>query len=251
MADDPTERLPLWLAVALVVAISIPYGTLLGTFSIALWAAFISWAEYFAFGASTDQLKWIYGLFPLGALTMAIFAVINNYFVDVMGMDLIVSSTIWLFIIVAGAVYMLTLIPQGMDKSLAFFNGISIFLALYFAGIPGGPGAGGGPLVSGELAWAINPWIQFLWVSLAGVFGGFLGWFNIEITFPAIDGEPVAKAAWEWVGIIGTVAISVVLFALYHPWVSILSGSPTQYAAIVGLVGVFILGIGWKAMSSA
>ena len=251
MAGDPTERLPLWLAVALVVAISVPYGTLLGAFSIALWAAFISWAEYFAFGASPDQLKWIYGLFPLGALTMAVFAVVNNYFVDVMGMDLIVSSTIWLFIIVAAAVYMLTLIPQGMDKSLAFFNGISIFLALYFAGIPGGPGAGGGPLVNGDLAWAINPWIQWLWVSLAGVFGGFLGWFNIQITFPAVDGEPVEKATWEWVGIVGTVVISVVLFALYHPWVSVLSGSTTQYAAIVGLIWVFILGIGWQAMSKA
>lgn len=251
MSGEATERIPIWLAVALVVAISVPYGTLLGEYSIALWAAFISWAEYFAFGATGDQLKWIYGLFTAGALSMAVFAVFNNYLVDVLGMDLIVSATILLFVIVAVAVYLLTLLPKGMDKSLAFFNGISMFLALYFAGIAGGPGAGGGPLVNGDLSWAINPWIQFLWISLAGVFGGFLGWFNIQITFPAADGSGVEKELWEWFGIVATVVISVVLFALYHPWTSLVQGTPTQFIAFVVVIAAVILGVGGQAIRSA
>jgi hypothetical protein len=75
---EETERIPIWLAVAVTALISVPFGTQLGIYSIPVWASFIAWAEYFAFGASPDQLKWIYGLFPLGALTMAVFGTVNN-----------------------------------------------------------------------------------------------------------------------------------------------------------------------------
>jgi hypothetical protein len=245
---EETERIPIWLAVAITALISVPFGTQLGIYSIPVWASFIAWAEYFAFGASPDQLKWIYGLFPLGALTMGVFGTVNNYFVDVLGVDLVASSAIWLFIFVALATYLLTRIPRGMDKSLAYFNGLSIFLALYFAGIPAGPGSAGGPLVSGDLAWLINPWIRWLWTSLAGVFGGFLGWFNIQITFPMIRGEPVEKDIWEWVGIVSTIVMSVLLWILYHPWFSMIEGTTTQFFVTVILIGILIIAFGGQAI---
>lgn len=248
MSEEVTNRIPIWLAVAITAFISVPFGTLLGVYSIPVWASFIAWAEYFTFGASSDQLKWIYGLFPLGALTMALFGIMNNYFVDVVGINLLVSSAVLLFIMVAAATYLLTLIPKGMDKSLAYFNGLSMFLALYFAGIPGGPGTGGGPLVSGDLAWLINPWIQWVWISLAGIFGGFLGWFNILITFPKVGGEPVEMELWEWVGIGATVIICVLLWVLYHPWFSMVEGTSTQFFAIVVAIGAFILAFGGQAI---
>lgn len=251
MSEETTDRVPLWLAVAFTAAISVPFGTLLGVYSIAVWISFIAWAEYFTFGSSPDQLKWIYGLFPLGALTMAVFATINNYFTDIMGINLIASSTILLFIFVAIATYLLTLIPQGMDKSLAYFNGLSMFLALYFAGIVGGPGTGGGPLVDGNLAWLINPWIRWVWASLAGVFGGFLGWFNILITFPTVDGEPVEIDTWEWVGMGTTVLLSVLLWILYHPWFNIAEGTSTQYFTTTVIIGILILAFGGQAIRKA
>ncbi|MDS0300564.1 DUF1097 domain-containing protein [Halogeometricum sp. S1BR25-6] len=82
---EETPRVPLWLAVAITAFVSVPFGTLLGVYSIPVWASFIAWAEYFTFGSSPGQLKWIYGLFPLGAFTMAVFGTVNNYVVDVMG----------------------------------------------------------------------------------------------------------------------------------------------------------------------
>lgn len=248
MSEESTNRVPLWLAVGITATLSVPFGTLMGVYSIPVWASFIAWAEYFTFGSSPNQLKWIYGLFPLGALTMAVFASVNNYFVDVLGMNLVVSSTIWLFILVSAATYLLTRIPQGMDKSLAYFNGLSMFLVLYFAGIVGGPGTGGGPLISGDLAWLVNPWIYWVWISLAGVFGGFLGWFNILITFPKVNGEPVEFSAWEWAGIGATVGSSLLLWIFYHPWFSLLAGTGTQYLLSVIVIGVIILAFGTQAI---
>lgn len=251
MSETETTRIPIWLAVGITATLSVPFGTLMGVYSIPVWASFIAWAEYFTFGATSDQLKWIYGLFPLGAATMAVFATVNNYFVNVLGMNLIVSSTIWILVFVSAATYLLTKIPRGMEKSLAYFNGLSIFLALYFAGIPGGPGTGGGPLISGDLAWLVNPWVYWLWASLAGVFGAFLGWFNILITFPKVDGEPVNFSAWEWAGIGATVGVSLLLWVLYHPWFSVLRGTNVQHLGSVALVALVVLAFGGQAIRSS
>jgi hypothetical protein len=248
MSDEETNRVPLWLAVSFTAALSVPFGTLLGVYSLPAWVAFISWAEYFAFGESPSQLKWIYGLFPLGALTMAVFATVNNYFVQILGVNLVVSSTIWLFIMVSAAVYLLMKIPQGMDKSLAYFNGLTMFLVLNFAGIGGGPGTGGGPLVSGNLAWLLNPWIHWLWVSIAGILGAYLGWFNILITFPEIDGDLVELATWEWTGIGVTIGMALLLWIFYHPWFSLLAGTNTQYAISIVAITIILLAFGGQAM---
>lgn len=179
---------------------------------------------------------------------MAVFATFNNYFVDVLGVNLVVSSTIWIFILVSAATYLLTQIPQGMDKSLAYFNGLSMFLVLYFAGIAGGPGTGGGPLISGDLAWLVNPWIYWIWISLAGIFGAFLGWFNILITFPKINGEAIEIRAWEWAGIGVTISMSLLLWIFYHPWFNLLSGTTIQYFVSIVVFAITILAFGGQVI---
>lgn len=241
-----TYRNPLWLAVAITVVVSVPFGTLIGKYNVALWASFIAWAEYFAFGATPDQLKWIYGLFPLGALTMAIFATFNNYFVVNLGWDLVGSATLWLFIWVAFAVWLLMQIPKGLEKGLAFFNGLSMYLALYFAQVSAGLGAG--PLTGSTLG---DPWIFWLWISLAGVFGGYLGWFNVEIAFPKIDGEAMEKKWWEVVAVVATFIFSALLWIFFHPDIAVLSGTASQFIGVIVILWILILAAGLTAISEA
>jgi hypothetical protein len=173
------ERLPLFLAVALTVVISLPFGLYLGNFNLALWASFIAWAEYFALGAKPDALKLIWPLFPAGALTMAIFATFTNYSVINLGWGLIPSVALWIFVWVGIAVFIMRYHPNFWKGSLAYFNGLSLYLAFYFSGLK--PGAGAGPLTGNPF---IDPWILWIWVSIAGIFGAFLGWLNIQLTFP-------------------------------------------------------------------
>jgi len=179
------QRIPLWLAVAITVLISLPFGIFLGPYNLALWASFIAWAEYFAFGAKPEALKLIWTLYPLGALVGgAIFAVFNNYFVAYLGWNLVLSVALWLFIWVAIMVYIMKYSQFFWKGSLAYFNGLSMYLAFYFVGLK--PGQGAGPLIGNPL---IDPWILWIWCSLAGIFGGFLGWLNIQLTFPKVVKE--------------------------------------------------------------
>lgn len=182
--EKVVQRVPLWLAVAITVLISLPFGVYLGEYNLALWASFIAWAEYFALGAKADALKLIWPLYPLGALSMALFATFNNYFFVYQGWDLMTSVAIWLFIWVCIAVYIMRFHPNFWKGSLPYFNGISMYLAFYFAGVAAGKGAG--PLTGDPL---LDPWIMWLWVSFAGIFGGFLGWLNVQITFPKVVKE--------------------------------------------------------------
>lgn len=110
---------------------------------------------------------------------MAIFATFANYFIVYQSWGVIPSVAVWLFIWVAIAVYIMRFHPAFWKGSLAYFNGLSMYLAFYFVGLKGGFGAG--PLTGNPL---IDPWIMWIWVSIAGIFGAFLGWLNIQITFP-------------------------------------------------------------------
>lgn len=173
---EQKQIMPLWLAVGITILVSLPFGLFLGEYNIALWMSFIAWAEYFALGAKPAALKLIFPFFPLGALTMAFFATVNNYFVGNIGWGLNESVTIWIFIWVCIAVYIMKFHPNFMKGSLAYFNGLSMYLCLYFAGVAAGAGAG--PLTGNLL---LDPWILWIWASIAGIFGGILGWFNVKI----------------------------------------------------------------------
>mgnify|MGYP000164960870 CR=1 FL=1 len=177
------QRVPLWLAVAITVLISLPFGVYLGVYNLALWASFIAWAEYFAFGAKPDALKPIFVNFPLGALFMAIFVIFNTYFIGVLGWDPFLSTAVWIFIWVAIAVYIMQFFPILTKYSLAYFNGVSMYLAIYFGLYLSGAklGCGQGPVVGNPY---LDAWIMWVWTSLAGIFGGILGWLNVALTFP-------------------------------------------------------------------
>ena len=191
MSEEETQvvfRVPLWISVPIVVLISLVASSLtLGLYALALWSSFIAWAEYFALGAKPDALKPIWLLFPLGALTMALFALFNHIFVLNFGWNPWVSVAVWLFIWVLIAVYIMKFHPI-FQYSLPYFNGLSMFLALYFGIYTAGGfscpvGVGCGPVTGNPY---IDPWILWIWISLSGIFGGFLGWLNIQLSFPKV-----------------------------------------------------------------
>ena len=53
------DTIPLWLAAAITVVVSLPFGLWLGDWNLPLWIAFIVWAEYFALGAKPKVLTTI------------------------------------------------------------------------------------------------------------------------------------------------------------------------------------------------
>ncbi len=192
MSEEETQvvfRVPLWISVPITVLISLVASSLtLGLYALALWSSFIAWAEYFALGAKPDALKPIWLLFPLGALTMAFFALFNHIFIINFGWNSWVSVAVWLFIWVLIAVYIMQFHPIFQRGNLPYFNGLSMFLALYFAlYLPGGfscpAGVGCGPVTGNPY---LDPWILWIWISLSGIFGGFLGWLNIQLSFPKV-----------------------------------------------------------------
>jgi len=179
------QRVPLWLAVAVTVLVSLSFGMFLGRYNIALWASFIVWAEYFALGGTPECFRHILVPYPVGALSMAVFAAVNNYFVVSLKWNPDASVAVWIFVWVAVAVYVMRFHEVFNKGSLPYFNGLSMYLAFYFSGLK--PGFGAGPLTGNPF---VDPWILWIWVVLAGVLGSVLGWFNILITFPQ-KGGPV------------------------------------------------------------
>lgn len=169
------DAVPMWLAVAITVLVSMPFGLWLGEFNLALWCSFIVWAEYFALGARPSSLRLILPSFSYAAAMTALilwsiplFAFLPDLLVK---NDLRVSTA--LFLGIAALVYTMRFSRVFQDGSLPFFNGISMALAVYFTGSypdVGLPAAA--PLVAGA------------WTIVLGVFGCGLGVFNVWITFP-------------------------------------------------------------------
>jgi hypothetical protein len=179
------ETIPLWLAVAITVVVSLPFGLYLDNISgdlqlmnLPLWVAFIVWAEYFALGAKPDALLKIVPSFVLAVILTA--AIMWAY---VWLNDQIVANwkdapegtalAIALFIGIGAMVYIMRFWPVLQAGSLPYFNGISMLLGVYFtSSIP----AGTEPYLA--------PWIAAIMTILGGLLGAFLGWFNVTITFP-------------------------------------------------------------------
>ena len=57
MQRETQDTLPLWLAVAITVCVSLPFGIWLGNYNLPIWASFIVWAEYFALGAKPQAQR--------------------------------------------------------------------------------------------------------------------------------------------------------------------------------------------------
>lgn len=164
------ESIPLFLAVAITVVVSLPFGLFLGKYNIPLFAAFIVWAEYFALGAKPAALKIIYPSFALGALLTGASMFATVLLAPALGMNL--ALAISLFVGVGLMVYIMRFSKILSDGSLPYFNGISMLLAVYLTS--------NYPATANAL---LQPWVAALWTILAGILGGLLGWFNILITF--------------------------------------------------------------------
>lgn len=169
------ETIPLWLAVAITVLVSMPFGLWLGKYNFALWVAFITWAEYFTLGAKPSAIKLILPSFAYSAALTAITLFLVQYFQFlpqlVVPGDLAVSLV--LFAGVAFMVYSMRWSNTFQAGSLPFFNGISMALAVYFSGSY--------PMLGSEVT---APLVAGVWVILMGAFGVLLAVFNVWITFP-------------------------------------------------------------------
>jgi hypothetical protein len=166
------DTIPLWLAVGITVVVSLPFGLLLGKYSLPLFVSFIVWAEYFVLGAKPAALRIIFPAFIAGtfitAFSMFLTVVLTKW------LSLNISLAISLFVVVSAMVYIMRYFKVLGEGSLPYFNGISMLLAVYFTGqYP--DAATTNPY--------LQPWVAALWASLAGILGGLLGVFNIWIMF--------------------------------------------------------------------
>jgi hypothetical protein len=169
------NTLPLWLAVAITVLVSVPFTLWLGKYNFAVWCSFIVWAEYFALGTKPSVLKIMLPSFAYSAtltgLTLAAIPLLGFLPSLVVPGDLAVGVA--LFVGVAFMVYSMSWWKGFQDGSLPFFNGISMVLAIYFTSSY--PAIVQGPFTP---LWAA------VWTILMGCFGALLALFNVWILFP-------------------------------------------------------------------
>lgn len=175
--DAPVNinRVPLWLAVAVTVLLSMPFGLWLGKFNFPLWCSFIVWAQYFALGAKPQAVPTIlksfgYSAFMTGA-ALALSRCLDFLPSLVTPHDLALSTA--LFIGVAFMVYSMAWSRAFQEGSLPFFNGISMALAVYFSG--------SFPHVGPD---AIQPIVAAAWALVMGAFGILLGMFTVVAQLP-------------------------------------------------------------------
>jgi len=201
-AQETKNTIPLWLAVAITVCVSLPFSIWLGNYAIPIWASFIVWAEYFAMGATPSALKIIVPAYILGVLVAAIIMTAYMLLSSAMGTGSVVTVGEWSFTLNNVAlfitcfvgfcffIYAMKWFPVTQAGTLPFFNGISMGLAVFFTGAfmkaaPEGIDAN------------LLPAVAAVGAILAGLLGAFLGWFNVVILFPrpVHSATPVAKAA--------------------------------------------------------
>jgi hypothetical protein len=136
------------------------------------------WAEYFALRATQNTWKLIIPSLPAGAIGGALWVttgvVVSSIATHELGLlfGLMLGAVIWVTLLV----FLMRYVHAWTAGSLALFNGLTLFLAVYFTGsIPSV-----GPMVNPYwvVAWS------FVWTVLMAYFGWFLGWLNIALTFP-------------------------------------------------------------------
>jgi len=173
------DTIPLWLAVAITVAISLPFGTYLGKFNFSLWISFICWAEYFALGANPKALKIIFPAFAASSLWTGFMIWLIHPLHGLPSLfapgDL--SVQVAFFVGVSIMVYCMKYFKTFQVGSLAYFNGMSMTLAVIFTGST--PKLG---FIAAHPQSAT--FIAALWCIAMGWFGAILGWLNVVILFP-------------------------------------------------------------------
>lgn len=178
------DRVPMWLAVAITVVVSLPFGLWLGDYNLPLWVSFIVWAEYFVLGAKPPALRVILPAFLIGVLGAMCITTATALLEEVLGgagllADDDVAAFIGLFSGFCIFLYAVRWIPLPLmtSASLPFFNGVSMMLGVLFtaAFITAAPA---------DMSPILEPAVAAVGAAAAGLLGGFLGWFNVTILFP-------------------------------------------------------------------
>lgn len=182
------NRIPFHWAVAITIVVSLIPGLFFGKWNFTLWISFITWAEYFVFGATPDVGKFMVPSLAFGCFTAALWmanwhlfeTLFNTNFASTFWTWVIVSATN--FIWIAGLVYAIAKVPLFGKAALACFNGLTLYLAVYFTWLGGA--TNGFPQIGplGNQYWVIF-WI-FVWTFAMEVFGYVLAVFNVWIQFP-------------------------------------------------------------------
>jgi hypothetical protein len=169
------DTIPLWLAVAITVFVSMPFGLWLGKYNFTLWCGFIVWAEYFALGAKPAGIKLIVPSFCYAAALTALTLFVVQFFSFVP--SLLVPGDLAVSLVVAAGVglmvWTMKFSKTFQEGSLPFFNGISMALAIYFSGSY--------PKLGPDMTLAL---VSGVWTILMCLFGVGLGVFNVWILFP-------------------------------------------------------------------
>jgi hypothetical protein len=186
------NTIPLWLAVAITVVVSLPFGLWLGSWNLPLWAAFVVWAEYFALGAKPAALRIMVPAYILGVIGATVVLVFSLLVGKVLPADAKLVSDgdlqwfIGLFIAFLPVIYVMKYLPvTDGPGGLPYFNGISMGLATFFTGLYV---AYGNMSIGSDVDYLL-PVLTAVPAILGGLLGAFLGWFNIVIMFP----RPVGK----------------------------------------------------------
>ncbi len=191
METETKDTIPLWLAVAITVCVSLPFGIWVSQINkdltnIPIWASFIVWAEYFALGAKPAALKIMVPAYLLGVIAAAIIMTAWVLLGSVLHDKMITPNDLSLFIACFVGfcifIYAMKFFPVTQTGSLPYFNGISMMLGVYFTGAF--------PTVLFTSDPNYFPLIAGVWALLAGLLGAALGWFNVTILFP----RPVKSA---------------------------------------------------------
>lgn len=189
MEQETRETIPLWLAVAITVCLSLPFSIWLGSWGLPIWASFIVWAEYFALGAKPSALLTIIPAYIAGVIVAEILMTAWVWTSAQVGTGTLLTIGDWqmtyadavlfgvCFIGFSVFVYAMKFWKTLQDGSLPYFNGISIGLAVFFTGAFLKP-------FGADLDPNLGPSAAAVGAIAAGLLGAFLGWFNVTITFP-------------------------------------------------------------------
>jgi hypothetical protein len=168
------ETIPLWLAVAITVVVSLPFGLYLDKYNLPLWVAFVVWAQYFALGAKPQALRLIVPAFVLGVAVTGVIMVAVAVLAPSLPQNW--ALAICLFVGIGAMVYGMRYSKTLQEGSLPYFNGISMLLGVYLTGAY--------PTSAFTTDAYLLPLVAAVWAILGGLLGAALGWFNVTITFP-------------------------------------------------------------------
>jgi hypothetical protein len=193
---ETRNTIPLWLAVAITVCVSLPFGIWLGNYNLPIWASFIVWAEYFALGAKPAALRTMVPAYFLGVVAATIIMTAYMLMSKAFGTGTVITMGSWsmtydnvalfiaCFLGFCIFIYAMKFFPVTQTGSLPYFNGISMMLAVFFTGAFT-------KAFAADIDTTLLPLVAGIGALLAGLLGAFLGWFNVVIMFP----RPVAPAA--------------------------------------------------------